>query len=171
VKHARPDETQPFRTYIATNPFAPDWRDHESLLQVVIAIIVHLNRQGFIRFSETIAADQVADLRHQYDWLDFDNLLAQLSTLQPQVDTDLPLHATSSRITPRQRSLLQALASVLQTSNLHLNSTRLDISENAIRLMAALLTEQPQWSDDTLTINLIENLIQIWALCGSNGNA
>ncbi len=166
----QPDQYAVLEAYLAQNSPILDWLDSESLLQVMVFIFKHLIQQGLIRPSlpgNISFESRLTAVRRQYDWVDFDKLITEVMAIPPStvlLTSDLPVRNMRVHASPRQYKLMEVLHETLQSASLHLDLSQADPVANAIRLLAVLLAQHPEWTDDSLVMPIVEHLVYVWSL-------
>ncbi len=164
------DQDAKLEAYLAQNSPISDWLDTDSLLQVMVFIFTHLIQQRLIRPllpNDIRFENRFAAVRRQYDWLDFDKLIRQVMAIPQSTvpfTSDLPVRNMNVHASPRQYKLIEALHETLQSSSLYFDLSQSDPAANAIRVLAILLSHHHEWSEDSITMPIIEHLVYVWLL-------
>jgi hypothetical protein len=139
-------------------PAAVDWRSRTGLTAAVLDVLGQLRDRGALR-PVAGPLQPPAGL----DWLDPSALAAALA--RPPFtgrSEPAPPHRAEPRPTPRRRALLTALAAVIGAALPELRAAGPgDVA--ALRILAALVDEAPEWSGDPLATVTIRRIIDAWA--------
>lgn len=144
-----------------------DWRDRVSLGAAVCDMIDYLAKAGRLKtFTRQIPLERVQAIEHalrDYDWLDTDRLRASLfAALRGQ-----HIEPAESRLTPRQRRLIEDLLKVLGRGVPKTLSVPAQAPALTLFLYSALIESAPQWKNDTLAMRLVEAVAFVRTMGGA----
>jgi hypothetical protein len=166
----QPDHEQLLDAFLATRPSYVDWRDERGPADAILDMLRFFNRRGYLNFpphvDEAFRA-RLAGTILDFDWINRESFLSELLILcRPPLasQADLPLPSRWRMPTPRQRKILNDLRDQLQLHQIGLDPGDPDSVENALRLYAVLLTKDPGWADDSLAVEIIQRLLEVWKL-------
>lgn len=161
---ARPDGETLFEIYAGNTINPADWRDRRALAVSLLDMLRFLLSQGYLRRADAGQEFllQLDAALKSLDWLDAEWLRASLlNLLGVEGESNLPTRHARQGPTPRQRELLQTLASLLREEGLRLDLDEADSSSDALRLFAMLVSHAPQWADDTAAKAIIGHLLAL----------
>ncbi|MDX1413872.1 MAG: hypothetical protein R3293_06755, partial [Candidatus Promineifilaceae bacterium] len=158
--------------YLASQPLAADWREQKGLTTSVLDIIYFLRNRGQLR--STLPEEDTFEIRldravSSLDWLDKTLLEQSLRNWFASEKKQQPTpHQIRQSPTPRQKALLRDLLALLP-QQVMLDKQQLDNPANALRLYAALMSQESQWNGDPLATALIARILHYARLLAESG--
>lgn len=163
---ARPADEALFQAYLDGNPPPVDWRNSEGLAAAVYDAVRFLVETD--QLTKPLGADlealssrldsAVAD----FDWLDQAWLQTSLAELfaGPAPNQELVAAPRPRQPTPKHRSLVQNLETVVSAERLNPPLDGEARTAAALRLYGALVAKFPEWTGDPLAVDVIDRVVR-----------